>query len=192
MKIVQLFTKCVARKIVQKFFILYQFVLVFVLIILLIINYNIFSNTFNLFYSLYVVFNIWCSVVETDSAMISPKWSRDLTTIFVVLFMQFTLAIWCVSLSMYLLINTGDSKLNSDASDGLMSHDSACLRVSIIFIADFVNQFLWALYLSFRFIRQLFPRGEKGVIYQNKVEEITILVEDGEVELPEDIIEGVV
>lgn len=73
-----------------------------------------------------------------------------------------------------------------------MSHDSACLSVSIIFIADFVNQFLWALYLSFRFIRQLFPRGEKGVIYQNKVEEITILVEDGEVELPEDIIEGVV
>ena len=125
-------------------------------------------------------------MVETDSAMVSPKYSRDLTTIFVVLFMQFILAFWCVSLFMYLLLAMESAKLDPIPSDSIMSRHSAMLSVSIIFIADFVNQFLWALYLSFRFIRQLFPKGEERVIYQESAEEMTIFVDDDEVDLPED------
>ena len=192
MKVIQLFTNCFAKKIVQKFVILYQVILILLLVTLLIINYGVFGNNFNLFCYLYVVFNIWCSVVETDSAMISPKHSRDPTTIFVVLFMQFILAFWCVSLFMYLLLAMESAKLDPIPSDTIMSRHSAMLSVSIIFIADFVNQLLWALYLSFRFIRQLFPKGEERVIYQESAEEMTIFVDDEEVDLPEDNLSEVV
>ena len=85
---------------------------------------------------------------------------------------------------MNLLLATESSKFNPIHANSLMSRDSAKLSVSIIFIADFVNQFLRALYLSFRFIRQRFPGGEEIVIYQDDREAMTIVVEDTEVELP--------
>ena len=175
--IVKIFTDCFARKIVQRLLILYQLVLVVVLIILLTTNSGAFGVEYNLFCYLYTVLNIWCAVVETDSAMVNPKRSRDLTTIFVVLFMQFFLAIWCVSLFTYLLLH-----MDNDAK----------LSVSIIFIADFVNQLLWALYLTFRFIKQLFPKGEPKVIYQESVDEMLIVVEDPEVQLPSDTLANAV
>ena len=46
---------------------------------------------------------------------------------------------------MNLLLATESSKFNPIHANSLMSRDSAKLSVSIIFIADFVNQFLRAL-----------------------------------------------
>ena len=169
MKIIKAFTHCFARKFVQRTIILYQIILFIFLIYLLYQHSDKFDDQFKLACYLYLIFHSYCSIVETDSAMFNPMHSIDLTTISVVLFMQIFLSIWCISLflALFLTIDVEDT-------------DSAKFHVAIIFIADFVNQISWALYLIFRFIRKLFPREEERVIYQDIIgdDHHSVVIED--------------
>ena len=169
MKIVKAFTRCFAEKIVQRIMILYSLILFIVLIYLLYDQDKNLDPKYKLACYIYMIFNVFCSIVETDSAMFNPKSSTDLTTIFVVLFMQIFLAIWCISLVLAQFLT----------KDVLNNIDSIKFKLSIIFIADFVNQISWALYLICRFGRQLFPRGEERVIYQDYDDDsYSIIIED--------------
>ena len=187
MHFIKTFTECFSRKIVRRFMVLYQFVLITLLFIFINIHFNNFSNAFILFCMLYIVFNLWCAVVEMDSAMTSPNQSRDLTTILVVWIMQFILAIWCISLFFFLFLMEDMTKFRDHYTNDVQFVDSKSAEyiAGLVFIADFFNQIMWALYLFVRFFRDFFPRGEETVIFQHG-EEYTIYLEDPDDETPKD------
>ena len=167
MKIIKAFTHCFAKKIVQRIMILYQFILFIVLIHLLYDQDENFDPKYDCF--IYMAFNVFCHIANKWGLryFILRSHSADLKTFFVVLYMRIFLAIWCVIhvllLPTYVLDDT----------------DSAKFKLFIIIIADFVNQISWALYLLFRFGRQLFPRGEESVINQDFHEDsYSIVIED--------------